>query len=227
MNRRVLVIAPHPDDETLGCGGTILRHVAEGDEVHWCIVTAMHSGDGWPLDRIHRREQEISAVSSAFRFASTTILGFRAGRLDEHPMADVVSGFGGVLDRISPDVLYLPHRADAHSDHRISFAAAVAASKIFRRPGLARILSYETISETDVVPAGSPEPFRPEFFVDIQEELEPKLSILSLYEGEILPPPFPRSLEAVRAQALLRGGQCGCPAAEAFMVLRDVWRRNA
>lgn len=225
MRRRVLVIAPHPDDETLGCGGTILRHVADGDEVHWCVVTAMHPEDGWQPDRIRRRQEEISAVSSAYRFATTTLLGFRAGRLDEHPLADVVDRVGGVLDRISPDVLYLPHRADAHSDHRISFTAAVAAAKVFRRPSLARILSYETISETELVPAGSSDPFRPEFFVDIQEELETKLSILSRYEGEILPPPFPRSLDAVRAQALLRGGQCGCLAAEAFMVLRDVWRR--
>lgn len=226
MNRRVLVIAPHPDDETLGCGGTILRHVADGDEVHWCVVTAMHPEDGWTLDRIRRREDEISAVSSAYRFATKTLLGFRAGHLDEHPMADVVGRVGGVLDRISPDVLYLPHRSDAHSDHRITVAATIAAAKIFRRPGLARILSYETLSETDLVPAGSTDPFRPEFFVDIQAELEPKLSILSLYQGEILPPPFPRSLDAVRAQALLRGGQCGCLAAEAFMVLRDVWRRS-
>jgi LmbE family N-acetylglucosaminyl deacetylase len=226
MKRKILVIAPHPDDETLGCGGTLLRHAQAGHEIHWGIVTRMHLEDGWPPDRLPRRDAEIRHVSSDFGFASTTELGFRAGHLDQHPVREVVSRFADLLDAVRPDTLYLPHRGDAHSDHRATFSACLAASKVFRRPGLDRILSYETLSESDLVPSSSEIPFQPNFFVDATQWMDRKIEILSRYEGEILPAPFPRSPEAVRAQALLRGGQCGCLAAEGFMVLRDVWRRD-
>jgi LmbE family N-acetylglucosaminyl deacetylase len=219
--KQVLVVAPHPDDETLGCGGTLLRHKAAGDALHWVIVTEMRPELGYAPAQITRRQSEIKAVADAYGFSSVTALGFPAARLDAEPKRNVVARIGEVFTRQKPEVVYLPFPGDAHTDHQVSFESAMACCKWFRIPSIQRVLSYETLSETDASLDPRAACFRPNVFVDIAEFLDGKLSILDLYAGETAPFPFPRSERAVRSLADVRGAASGATAAEAFMLLKE------
>ncbi|QTN24269.1 PIG-L family deacetylase [Rhizobacter sp. AJA081-3] len=218
----ILVVAPHPDDETLGCGGTLLRAIAAGAEVHWAIASTMAGAPGFDAARLAPREREIEQVAAAYGFAGLHRAPFPATRVDTVPIAERVDWFARVVASIRPDTLYLPHPQDAHSDHAAVYEAAAACTKSFRYPSVRHVNCYETLSETEfgLLPRGGG--FRPNRFVDIAAQLERKLEIMALYVGEMGPPPFPRSVEAIRALACLRGGVAGTPAAEAFMVLRSI-----
>ena len=221
MNR-VLVVAPHPDDETLGCGGTILRHRAEGDEIHWLLVTAMTREAGYTDEQITLREQEISRVAGHFGFAAVHTLGFPATLLDGIRRADLIAAISCVFESAAPDSVYLPFPGDAHSDHKVTFDACTPSTKWFRRPSVKRVYCYETLSETEFGLAPEQAPFRPTRFVDISGHIDGKVEALGLYESELGAFPFPRSEEAVRALAAFRGSSAGCQAAEAFMILRQI-----
>lgn len=217
----ILAIAPHPDDETLGMGGTLLRHKARGDSVHWLIVTTMPP-ERYDASVIERRRLELNAVASAYGFASMLELGFPTTALDQVPAGALVGALGDVVKRLAPEQVYLPFPGDAHSDHHAVFRAAAATMKWFRYPSVRRVLVAETLSETDFGLDPTQAPFRPNVYVDISAHLERKLEIMRLYAGETAPHPFPRSEAAIRAQATLRGAQAGCVAAEAFMLLKEI-----
>lgn len=218
----VLIVAPHPDDELLGCGGTVLRHVAEGDTVHWLIVTAMTGQAGFEATAIEARQRQIDAVHRAVGFSGRHELGLPTAQLDRLPLSDIVTGIGRVVGEIQPNTLYLPYAGDAHSDHGITFAAASACAKWFRYPSVKRVYSYETPSETDfsLPPDGPGMPITR--YVNIDAYLDKKLELLALYESEMGEFPFPRSHDAIRALARVRGAAAGCDAAEAFQVLKEI-----
>ena len=220
--RTILVIAPHPDDETLGCGGTLLRHIAEGDAAHWLIMTAATEERGFDRDRITSRDAEIRAVAAAYGFAQTHRADFATTRLDTVPMADLVGAVSQVIGRIQPDTLYLPYRNDAHSDHAAVFDAAVACCKSFRYPSVKRVYVYETLSETEFGLRPDDPGFRANLFVDTAAWLDQKINIMRMFAGELGNFPFPRSEQCIRAQAMLRGSQAGTTAAEAFMILKEI-----
>lgn len=217
----VLVAAPHPDDETLGCGGTIVRHVADGDEVHWMIATDM-SGPEYSPARAGAREREIDAVAAHYGFAGVHRLGFPAATLDAVPMAERVAAVSQVVRAVAPATVYLPSPGDAHSDHAALFEAAQACTKWFRYPSVRRVRIFETLSETGFCLDPRVAVFRPNLFVDISGHLDAKLAALAIYAGETGEHPFPRSAHAVRALADLRGTAAGVAHAEAFESVREV-----
>ena len=216
----VLVVAPHPDDETLGCGGTILRHRAEGDAVHWMIVTDMT--EDYSAERRAARENEIAAVSELYGFAGVHRLGLPTARLDTVALADIIAKMAPVFEAVAPEVVHLPFRDDAHSDHRVTFEAAAACCKAFRNPGIKHMSCYEVPSETGINPAPGAATFRATSYVGIADHLDAKVRAMTCYAGESAAFPFPRSETAIRALAAVRGSECGCEAAEAFHVVRLV-----
>jgi N-acetylglucosamine malate deacetylase 1 len=220
MIERVLVVAPHPDDETLGCGGTLLRLAQSGAQLAWLIVTGISREGGFSDERVKERDAEIEKVSSLFGFKEVFNLKLPTRQLDRVPIQDLMGQFSAVYRSFKPEQVFLPNRSDVHTDHRIVFDAGAACSKWFRFPSVQRVLAYETLSETDFA-LGESSIFRPNYFVDISDHLERKLEILQLYKSEIDEFPFPRSVEAVRALARLRGSTAGCKAAEAFQLLRE------
>ena len=221
MSKKVIIVAPHPDDETLGCGGTVLKHVAAGDEVHWLILTDVAEQYGFTPDRVASRTREIQRIAAFYGFAATHNLALSPARLDTLPRGELVAKIAAVFSSVMPHVVYLPFRGDVHSDHGIAFDAVASCTKWFRYPSVQRVLAYETLSETEqgLIPAAG---FAPTFFVNIAEHLEAKLEALDIYASEIGQFPFPRSREAVRALAMLRGATSGCTAAEAFVLLREI-----
>ena len=220
---RVLVIAPHPDDETLGCGGTLLKHIAAGDSLSWVIVTKAHE-PRWPAEVIARREQQIEQVSDAYGFAKRFRLSFPAARLDTVPLEDLMAAFNEIVAEVKPDWIYTVHAGDVHSDHRVVFEATMSAVKAFNSAdkGVSRLLSYETISSTDATPPLPTTVFLPNVYCDITPYLERKLEIMSLYQGEVHPYPLPRALESIRALARFRGATVAAEYAEAVMLLREL-----
>jgi LmbE family N-acetylglucosaminyl deacetylase len=216
----VLVVAPHPDDETLGCGGTLLRHAAAGDELHWLIATSMSPSAGYSQERIAARRVEIERVAAAYHMKGVHLLEWPTTAVDRIPLAERVLVAARVLAELRPQQLYLPFAGDAHSDHRGVAEAFAAAAKPFRRPELERVLAYETLSETEAGALHALPHFHPHLFVEIARFLEQKLDILECYASELAAFPFPRSREAVEAQARLRGAQSGFAAAEAFQLLQ-------
>ena len=218
---KVLVLAVHPDDETLGCGGTLLRHKAEGDEIFWLVVTAMRDDEGYKEDQIAKRAAEIESVGKRFGFTETVQLAYPAGKLDQAGLSNLVVDFSKVFKDIEPEVLYLPFKGDVHSDHRVSFAAAYSCTKTFRYPFIKRVYMMETISETDFAPATPENTFLANTFVDISPYIDTKIEIMNTYASEITEHPFPRSEKSIRALATLRGAQSGYQAAESFMLLKE------
>jgi len=217
---KTLVVAPHPDDETLGCGGTLLRHKADGAELGWLIVTGMSEEAGWPAETVRQREAEIDKVGELFGFDQVFNLCLPSTKLDRLPMSDLIDKFSAVFREFQPIEVLVPCRSDAHTDHRIVFDAAIACTKWFRYPSVKKVLAYETISETDFA-LNQDNAFRPNYFFDISEYLERKLEIMAVYKSELGDFPFPRSNEAIRALAALRGSAAGFKAAEAFQLLRE------
>jgi LmbE family N-acetylglucosaminyl deacetylase len=219
--QKVLVVAVHPDDETLGCGGTLLQHKAQGDEIHWMIVTAMSKECGFASETMARRDREIESVAQMYGFDSVHSLGFPATRMDEVPIFKLVEAISGVFMEIQPNYVYLPFQNDVHTDHNIAFTAAYSCTKNFRYPFLKKVMMMETLSETDFanVAAGS---FSPNMFVDVSEHFEKKLDILKVFRSEIGAHPFPRSIDGVTALAMVRGAVADCRYAESFMILKEV-----
>ncbi|EIJ44062.1 putative LmbE-like protein [Beggiatoa alba B18LD] len=220
MKRKVIVIAPHPDDETLGMGGTLLRHRAEGDDIYWLIITNISTQQGFSSERVNSRQAEIAQVAEAFGFTETIKLDFPTMSLTDNDWQALIKAIVQVFLRIQPDTIYLPNRSDAHSDHRIIFDATMACTKTFRYPFIQRIFMYETVSETDFAPALPEKVFIANYFVDITAFFAQKIAIMQIYASELAPPPFPRSIENISAWATVRGAMAGVLHAEAFQIVK-------
>lgn len=220
---KTLVIAPHPDDELLGCGGTLLRRIAEEGTIGWLLMTAITEEAGWQPEKVAQRASEIQRVREGLGVHSEDFfpLVFPTAELDSIPMSTLVSRISDVFKQFEPEEVLLPYPGDIHSDHRFTFEAASACIKWFRYPSVRRVLVYETPSETDFGIDPRDSGFRPNVFVNISQYIDRKLGLMAIYESEMGDFPFPRSEQALRALAQVRGSQAGCEAAEAFMLIRE------
>ena len=217
---KVLVVAVHPDDETLGCAGTIMKHKDQGDMVFWMIITSIRNHpNGYPPEVVAKRDQVIKTVSEAYGFDGVVELNIPTTLVDKYDLSALVSKVSKSIDDIKPDVVYMMHEHDVHSDHRVSFSAVYSCLKSFRHPYINKIYSFEALSETEFAVPTSSNTFIPTVFVDITEYIGKKLDIMSLYDTELMDEPFPRSLSSIKALARLRGSRAGVMYAEAFQLL--------
>lgn len=224
----VLVVAAHPDDEVLGCGGTMARLADDGHDVHVLILAEGVTSRAPSRDR----DTKVSELSALKRCAETAkaILGstsvkvcdFPDNRMDSVDLLDVVKLVEGEITRHRPQMLFTHHGGDVNVDHRVVHDAVVAACR--PQPGhpVRQLLFFEVASNTEWRPPGFVGGFLPNCFYDIEQYLERKLDALRAYSTEIRPFPHPRSVEAVGHLARWRGATVGCHAAEAFMVGRIV-----
>lgn len=221
-NKSVLIVAPHADDETLGCGGTILKLSSQGYSVHWVLVTGMKEEFGFGRGQIEIRKKEIENIAVLYNFASFHELKYPPARLDVISKSDIVINISNIIHEIKPEVIFIPYRNDAHSDHEIVYDSVMSAAKSFRAPFVRKILAYETLSETDFGMKPEDGGFKPNVFIDISTYLNKKLDILDIFESEVRNFPFPRSRKALESLAFLRGVQCNADAAEAFMLIKEI-----
>ena len=218
----ILVISPHPDDETLGCGGTILKHKDIGDKIYWLIITNIVVKNGWDKDIVEKRQKEIKTVAEMYGFEKTFKLDYPTAKLDIIPIQEIIESISGVILEIKPEIIYLPNRSDVHTDHQITFKAAYSCTKNFRYPFIRKILMYETLSETEFAPTLAENTFIPNVFVDITKYFEKKLEIFNIYKSEVMKESLPRSLEVVEAFNRYRGSRIGKKYAESFQLLFEI-----
>lgn len=222
MNKKVMIITPHPDDETLGCGGTILKHKKNGDSVAWLIVTHIFEHQGFSKEKIMERKTEIDQVKKLYDFDQVFSLNYPTMSLESGDLNNMIPKISKIFLEYEPEIVYLTNRSDAHSDHRIIFEAVMACTKSFRYPFVKTVLMYETISETEFAPILPERVFMPNYFVDISDFLQKKLEIMAIYKSELGEHPFPRSLENIKALAHFRGASVGVKYAEAFQLLKYI-----
>lgn len=220
--KTIVVVSPHPDDETLGCGGTLLKHKDMGDDLHWIIATGISMSQGYEPKLVEKRNEEIDQVAHRYGFKSVHRMDFPTTRLDEMGMGSLVAAFSEYFQVIKPHTLYVPYRGDVHTDHKYVFDAVISCTKWFRYPSVRKVLAYETLSETEFAMNPDLHGFRPNVYVDITTYLSAKVDMMSMYESEIGTFPFPRSEEAIRSLATVRGAASGFKAAEAFMLLKEI-----
>lgn len=222
MSEVVIVVALHPDDETLGCGGTILKHKDNGDKVHWLICTEVKESDGFSEQVVENRNLEIDKVAGLYDFNSVVRLGLSTMKVDEYSVSELISLVSKVFSALKPTTLYLPFKGDVHSDHRYMFGALYSCTKVFRYPYIKQIYMMETLSETEFALSTKGDSFIPNVFIDISEYLARKKEIMRIYESEIAKHPFPRSERNIEALAILRGATSGYEYAESFMLLKQI-----
>lgn len=220
---KVLAVSAHPDDETLGCGGVLLKHQAAGDTLSWLIVTQSYQPQ-WTAETIERKATEVAEVAEAYGVKQCFKLGLPTAKLDTVPMADLIEEIRQVIDETSPETVYLVHGGDVHTDHQLVFTAAMSVLKPFYmgKLGVRRVICYETLSSTEAAPCQRNMAFAPNIFSDITPHIDRKLDILRMYSSEIQPDPMPRGPSAVRALARFRGATISVDYAEAFMLVREL-----
>ena len=222
MSRKILVIAPHPDDETLGCGGTILRHISKGDIVYWLIVTTISEATGYDKKLVQRRKKEIKKVNKHYGFKKLFELNYPPSELDVLPLKKIIHSFSKIINKIKPQTVYTPYFGDIHSDHRVVCEAVLSCVKSFRSNFIKKVLCYETISETEFNLKGRDYSFHPNCWVNIEKFLKKKIQIINMYKSELLEHPFPRSVKNINSLASIRGSNVGLKSAESFMILKDI-----
>lgn len=220
INNNVLVVTPHPDDETLGCGGTLLALKNKGYKVNWLIVTEIFEEYGFSKEKIKSRNHEINRVTDKYDFDKVIKMGIPTSKVDEISKGKLVEKISNVFNEIKPNIIFVPYYNDVHTDHKAIAEATISCTKWFRHNCIEKVLYYETLSETDFNIDSTTTKFNPNVYIDISEYLDDKLSIMKIYESEMGKFPFPRSEKAIKSLAYLRGSQCGVEAAESFQLLR-------
>ena len=228
MGKTILVIAAHPDDEILGCGGTIAKHVQAGDEVNVAILAEGLTS----RDQTRNRENHLEGLSelakSAQRanqilgVASLVMLDFPDNRMDSLDRLDVTKAVEELIRKYQPEIVYTHHVGDVNIDHRVIHDAVITACRPLAGNPVKTILFFEVASSTEWQPPGSAPTFAPNWFVDISDTLNLKLEALEAYASEMRAWPHSRSIKALEHLARWRGATISVDAAEAFMLGRQL-----
>lgn len=229
INKKVLVVAAHPDDEVLGCGATIAKHVRNGDEVHVLILAEGVTSRDTVRDRERHSQELLSLQASAQR--ANALLGVKSvafgsfpdNRMDSVDLLDIVKVIEEVKEKVKADVIYTHHYGDVNVDHQVISRAVVTACRPLPDNQIKTILFFEVPSSTEWQAASLAMTFQPNWFVEVNELLALKLGALKAYESEMRPWPHPRSIAAVEHLAKWRGATIGADAAEAFTLGRHMW----
>lgn len=223
LETKVLIIAPHCDDEILGCGGIMAKFHSQKIPVYVAIVTNGHLGapELFKKEGTERVRSEAMAAHKFLGVVETYFLDFPAPRLDTIPSYKLSMAIENIIREQKITDLYIPHSGDIHKDHHITYEAALVAARPIDNP-IKKILSYETLSETEWAAPLASKAFIPTVFVDINDFISAKLKAFSHYTTQIKTFPHPRSIEAIECLAKLRGSTVGYENAEAFMLIREI-----
>lgn len=224
---RILVVVAHPDDEVLGCGGTMARLAREGHEVHVAIlgegITSRYAkrekADRSKLDAL-RKDSRMAAKRLGAR--SSTFDTLPDNRFDSVPLLELAKAVETVIENISPDVIYTNHGGDLNIDHALVYRAVLTATRPLPGCAVKEVYAFEVPSSTEWAFSRLSPAFHANVFVDIAATLEDKIAAMSLYRGEVRPFPHPRSPEALKAIAQRWGSVSGLKAAEAFELVRAI-----
>ena len=218
---KVLVIAPHPDDEVLGCGGTIAKRASNGDEIYVCVVTKA----GKPLfdDAIvEQGRAECRKADAILGVKETLFINFPAVMLETVPRYELNNGILKIVQKIEPDEVYIPHRGDIQLDHKMIVDACMVALRPKYKHVIKRIYAYETLSETGWDIPNTVNGFIPTVYEDISGTITKKLEAMNIFQSQLGDFPNARSLEAIEALSKFRGATVNVRAAECFSLIREI-----
>lgn len=228
MKRKVLVVAAHPDDEILGCGATIIKHIAQGDIVHTLIMaegltsrdlirdSEMRAGELSELHSTAKRVSEFLGVSKL------VIHSFPDNRMDGVNLLDVVKKIESEVDEYKPDIVYTHHAGDVNIDHKVTHDAVITACRSLPGNSVRDILFFETVSSTEWQIMTADKIFKPNVYVDVTEFMGKKRQALELYASEMRDYPHPRSYKGIELLSQYRGLTVGVHYAEAYMLGRSI-----
>lgn len=221
MNR-VLVVAAHPDDEVLGCGGTIAIHSDRGDEVHVLLLADGVSSRGAESDQLERRRSAAHAAADVLGVGEIVLGDFPDNRMDDVPLLEIVKTIEKHVQQFKPQFVYTHSLGDLNVDHQLAHQATVTACRPMAGSSVRQVAAYEVLSSSEWASPQGGLPFVPRQFVDVSSVFDRKLKALDCYAEEMRPYPHPRSPEAVTALAVFRGASAGFERAEAFDVIRQL-----
>lgn len=222
MSKKVLVVAAHPDDEVLGCGGTMAKHVACGDEVHVVFMADGVTSRGVVSDdAMKARKESMHTAAKILGTSSSTCLGFPDNRMDSLPLLDIVKSLEALINKMQPDVVYTHHSGDLNIDHRLTHQAVMIVCRPVPGSSVKDIIAFEVLSSTEWQSA-TDRPFLPNTYVDITETYVQKREALSAYDSEMRPDPHSRSYSHCEALARHRGQSVGFTYCEAFALIRSL-----
>lgn len=215
---KILVFAPHNDDEVLGVGGTIAKHVQNGDEVYICEVTS-----GKNKDILERIESEAREAHKVLGVKDSFFLGLPVVELANVSTKEINQALLKVVDKVKPEIAYIPHKGDMHIDHRVVAESAMVALRPVNNPQLKTIYAYETLSETEWNIPTVDNAFIPNVWSDITKTMDKKIEAMKCYKSQLRDFPNPRSLDAIEALSKLRGSTICVNNAECFMIIRSIF----
>jgi len=221
---KILVIAPHPDDEVLGCGATIKKYSKKGDEVYLCVVTNAYIPD-WTQEYIDNKKREIVSATKILGIKKTFFLNLPTVKLDSIPQKDINDTISKCIKEIGPEVVYMPHRNDLNKDHQIVFESVLVAVRTKPGSPIKRVFSYEVLSETEWGEQKVKElkdVFLPNVYVDIKNTLKYKIKAMACYRSELKEFPHPRSVKGITVLSEKRGMEAGLENAEAFILVKEI-----
>lgn len=218
---RVLVIAPHPDDEIIGVGGTIAKRVKAGDEVYVCVVTKAQPPI-FSIELVEQGRSECRKADKLLGVKETTFLDFPAVMLETIPRYELNGKIAEVVQKINPDEVYIPHRGDMQIDHQMVVDAAMVAVRPRGNHYPKRVYAYETLSETGWNIPNTANEFIPTVYEDISSTLKAKMEAMNVFQSQLAIFPAARSIGAIESLAKYRGSTVSVAAAEAFCLIREV-----
>lgn len=218
---KVLVISAHPDDEVIGAGGTIARHVDNGDEVYWCVVTEGYSPP-WSEEYLETARQQVYDVKEVLGVQEVFFCGFPTVKLNTVPYMELSSSLEEIVKQVHPEIVYTTSGDDVNQDHRIVYNSTLVATRPLPGNSVRRLLSYEIGPNSRLGLAPGSCGFVPNVFIDISQYLDKKVEAMECYKTEIQEFPHPRSSKGLRLVAEERGLSVGMKAAEAFVLVREL-----
>lgn len=225
---KVLVVAAHPDDEVLGCGGTIAKHTANGDDVSILIigdgVTARYPEDELDGDVAINQVNEIKKhcvdASKVLGVNDVSVLGNHCCRFDRIPLLDIIKSIEEKINEVHPDIIYTHSPHDVNNDHGIVFKAILSATRPIHSSFCVKtVLTFEVLSSTEW---NFHAQFKPNVYEDISSTMSQKVRAMGAYKSEVREFPHPRSIEAIKNLAAKRGSEVGLKCAECFELIRDI-----
>ncbi len=220
--KKILIIAAHPDDEVLGCFGTVAKLIAEGHEAYTLILgegktsreqTSNHKSE------LELLENEINSANNSIGIKKIYREYFPDNQFDTIPLLTIVKAISKVKDEIKPDIIFTHYSADLNVDHQITYQAVITATRPMENEATKEIYSFEILSSTEW---NYPLSFPPDIFFDISETLDFKIAAMEMYESELCQYPHPRSLDGIKLNAKYHGMRIGKLYAEAFKCVRII-----
>ena len=229
---KTLIIAAHPDDEVLGCGGTIAKLVAQGEEVHILILaTGLTSRVGFDrakdADALKIHLERARRAGALLGAKNVNFAGFPDQKMDTLPLLEITHRIEAEIESIKPQTIFTHHGGDLNMDHVITFRATLTATRPMAGSGVQAVYAYEVQSSTEWAFQKFEPKFQPNLFHDINETLAKKIQSMQIYESETREFPHPRSPEAMEAIAKRWGSVCGIKAAEAFEIIFEIKKTQA